>query len=378
MKVTLNQTNFNIINPAVRKNNSSYVKYNVPSKTETTVLPNYAQVISNVSFGMNPHMEFLLNQSERLKCAYTGKIMLPPNEFKMICQKLLKRPNAQSAINLLQGYQQYMLDVEGIIFDILSEASHKNKRGFDAILKEEAPDALIRLKEKQKNILTGTNKIIDTMSESVAEQVRIIRDEALIKMENDTFGRKCPLDKLEKIQAKGKDAEKLFKIYKAWYGLPSSSEDIDAFIVKYSKRSHDDISKRLLSSSVATIDHIKSQASNGSDSLNNMSLVTAYINNKKDNLNLGKFIKLEEDDIDIKKNLQKHINDVISQVNNPRMPFSKKPSYPISVSQTILEETNGDIVLNTDSLRIPQNLARQDEMFTRRLEQKYTVKRRHG
>ena len=48
------------------------------------------------------------------------------------------------------------------------------------------------------------------------------------------------------------------------------------------------------------------------------------------------------------------------------------------VSQTILAETNGDVLLNTDNLRIPQNLAHQDEILSRRLEQKYTVKRRHG
>ena len=378
MKVTLNQTNLNIYSPLTRKNRNYYVKSSAPKNVEYSTLPNYnlAMVPSNVSFKANPSMEFLLAQSERLRCAYSGKIMLSPSEFKTISQKLLKRPNAQSAINLLQSYEVYMHDIESIIFDILKEASHKNKRGFNDILKEEAPDALIRLKEKQKNILTKTDKIIDTMSEPIAEQVRLIRDEALEKMENDTFGRKSPLEKIKRVKAEGKDLEKIIKIYQSWYKLPSSSKDLDAFIVKYSKYDHDDIAKRLVSSSVATVEHVKPQARNGSDGMNNLLLVSAQFNNGRDTMPLNEYIKLNPE-IDIEKNLQRYIDDVIAQVNDSRTPFSKKPSYPMAIVDTILEETKGAVILNTDNLQIPQSLAKQDEILTKRLEQKYKVRRRN-
>jgi hypothetical protein len=303
--------------------------------------------------------------------------MIHPQKYEQVLQKLAKRPNAQSAINLLQSFQVYMHDIESIVFDILCDASHKNKRGFDDILKDEVPEALIRLKEKQKNVLTKTDKLIDKLSEPVADQVRLIRDEALEKMENDTFSRKSPLDKLIKISATGKDAQHLDKIYQIWYQLPSSSTDLDAFIVKNAKLDHFTVARHLLSPSVKTIDHIIAQSRNGSDSLSNLAPVCADINNKKGSLTLEKTCQLESD-IDIAGNLQSYMNETIKRVNNSKDPFSKKPSYPVAVAKTIMEDSKGTIILNTDGLRIPHNLAHQDEIFASRLEQKYTVKRRHG
>lgn len=377
MKVTLNQTNFNIINPAVRKNNISYVKDNAPVNSGEIAKPIMSLAnFPNISFKASPAMEFMMEHGSDI-CAYTKTLMLHPQRYEQILQKLAKRPNAQSAINLLQGFQIYMHDVESVVFDILCDASYKNKRGFNEILKDEVPDALVRLKEKQRKVLTKTDKLIDKLSEPVAIQVRAIKDEALEKMENDTFSRKSPLDKLMKISATGKDAQHLDKIYQIWYKLPSSSTDLDAFIVKNAKLDHYTVARHLLSPSVKTVDHIIAQSRKGSDSLSNLAPVCADINNKKGSLTLEEFIQLESD-LDIAGNLQAYMDETIKRVNNSKDPFSRKPSYPVAVAKTIMEDSKGAIILNTNGLKIPHNLAHQDEIFASRLEQKYTVKRRHG
>lgn len=377
MKVTLNQTNFNILNPAVRKNNNSYGRNNAPVNSEELAKPIMSLTnFPNISFKASPAMEFMMEHGSDI-CAYTKTLMLHPQKYEQLLQKLQKRPNAQSAINLLQSFQIYMHDIESIVFDILCDASYKNKRGFDEILKEESPEALVRLKEKQRYILTKTNSLVDKLSEPIAQQVRTIRDEALAKMENDTFGRKCPLEKLKKIQGQGKEVNHLKKIYEIWYELPSSSTDLDAFIVKNAKLDHFTIARHLLSPSVKTVDHVIAQSRNGSDSLANLAPVCADINNKKGSLTTEEFIELESK-IDIAKNLQFYMDETIKRVNNPKDPFNKKPSYPIAIAKTFLEDSRGKIILNTDGLRIPKNLANQDEIFADRLGQKYTVKRRHG
>lgn len=377
MKVTLNQTNFNILSPAVRKNNNSYGRNNTPVNSDELAKPVMSLVnFPNVSFKSSPAMEFMMEHGSDI-CAYTKTLMLRPQKYEFLLQKLQKRPNAQSAINLLQGYQNYMHEVESIVFDILCDASYKNKRGFDDILKDEAPEALIRLKEKQKNILTKADSLIEKLSEPIALQVQAIRDEALVKMDNDTFGRKCPLEKLKKIQGQGKDAGHLKKIYQIWYKLPSSSTDLDAFIVKNAKLDHYTIARHLLSPSVKTVDHITAQSRNGSDSLSNLVPVCSDINNKKGSLSTEDFIELETG-VDIAKNLQYYIDETINRVHNPNDLFSKKPSYPIAVTKTIMEDSKGKIILSTGKLRLPESLTRQDEFFADRLGQKYTVKRRRG
>ena len=162
------------------------------------------------------------------------------------------------------------------------------------------------------------------MSEPVAEQVRKIRDESLLEVEQDIFGRKAPLEKIKNIKAKEDDLNKIIQVYQTWYKSPASGKDLDAFIVKYSKRSHDNIAKRLISSAVASIEHIKPSSRGGSDGLGNFLLVSAQFNNTRNSMPLAEYIMLNSE-IDIPRHLQNYIDDVVHQTNNKKSPFNQKP-----------------------------------------------------
>lgn len=374
MKILFNQTLYknNNINYSYR-DNASIVKKQSPSQVLSLSSSNlFVQNSCNVSFGANHDMKFLMNQCNRLRCAYTGKIMLDPSEFRAISQKLLKRPNAQSAINLLQKYEAYMDDIESIIFDIFKESSHKNKRNFQDILKEEAVDAKTRLQEKQINILNKANKIIDTMSESVAEQVRLIRDESLEEVKNDTFGRKAPLEKIKKVVATDDDLKKVIRVYQIWYKSPASAKDLDAFIVKYSKRTHEQIANRLLSGSVASIEHIIPQSRNGSNGLGNFLLVRAQFNNTRNSMPLSEYIALNEE-VDIPRHLQNYINDVVRLTNDKRTPFNQRPFYAIKVIETLEKESGNKVKLKQPPIHIPRDILHQGDIFVEKLNKKFNI-----
>ena len=314
----------------------------------------------NVSFGMNVDAKFLLGQCRNLRCAYSGREMLPLAEARNLYQKLTKRPNAQSAINLLFHYTKYMHDIESTVFDIFCEAPHKNKRDFQNILKELKPDSLENLKEKQYKILTSTDSIIDSLGEQQAERVIEIRDMSLDKiMNNGVFGRKSPLDMIKAIQAPPEDLDKIIKIYQAWYKLPSSSKDLDAFIVKYAKATHEEIAKRLISTAVGSIEHIKPSQRNGEDKLGNYLLVSATFNNNRSSMPLNEYIMLNNE-LNITKNLQIYMDDVIGEVNNPKSPFAERSYYPESIQKAIRNETRNKVLLNTDKLRISKAQHREN------------------
>lgn len=377
MKVLFNQTlKFNNINPTVCRNlKNLQVQDSTPSEPERNSASGLSLAnFPNVNFrGMDPNKQFLLNQVKRLRCAYSGKIMICPFEAKELYAKLSRRPNAQSAINLLQNYESYMHDIESIIFDIIKEAPHKGKRNFQDILQAELPDSLARLKEKQIKILTKTDKLIEKISDTnVREQVREIRNQALESIENDTFNRKTPLEKIKKVKATGKDLNHIIGIYQSWYKSPSSSKDLDAFIVKYSKYSHDDIAKRLVSTAVATIEHIKPSSNNGVDCLSNYLVVSAAFNNKRHSMPLNEYIMLNSE-IDIPANLQKYVDDVIMQVNNKKNPFHQKPYYPIAIIDTIAQETKGLVQLEERNLHVPKEVSHQKDLFAKKLSKKYKV-----
>ena len=364
MKVSLNQ--------AVYYRNSNYnnqnstrimVQENPLSEPLSAPVMSYAN-FPNISFHANPDMEFLLKQADKLKCAYSGRDMISPHVARNIYQGLLKRPNAQSAINLLNHYQKFMHDIETEIFDLFRDASYKGKKTFQDILIELKPEALERLEEKQIKIINSADKYIAKMSDPIAEQVREIKDQALENIKNETFNRKTPLRAIKKIHATGKDLEAVIKVYQAWYKLPSSTKDIDAFIVKYAKEPHYNIAKRLISTAVATVEHVQPSSRSGDDKLGNFLLVSAEFNNNRHSMPLS--------DVDIKSNLQRYIEDVISEVHDKRSPFSDYSWYPSKIEETIATETAGEVHLDTAKLRISKAQKRENNL-SEKLSKKYNV-----
>lgn len=357
MKVSFNQTS--------QINNYRPIVKSLPKEEPTVQSTGYAAVPAesyaaycNVSFGARPDMNFLLGFSDRFKCAYTGRPMISKPKAKAIYEKLEKRPNAQSAINLLQHLQKYMHDIESIVFDILSDAPHRNKRDFQDILLELAPESLQRLKLRQFEILNSTNRYLPNLSEPVREQVIAARDEALTKMEDGTFGRKEPLERIKAIKAKGKDLAQIIKIYRKWYQLPASSNDLDAFIVSYSKKPHQQIAKRLISSAVASVEHVKPHSRGGGSDLSNLILVSAQFNNARSSMPLWEFMMLNPQ-IDFATNLQNYMNDVIDEIHDKNSPFSQRGYYPEKIKEVIDKETNSSVVLDTEQLHLTRNQRRE-------------------
>lgn len=350
MKVSFNQTSqINSYRPVVNSLQKEEPTVQTTS-VECSVVPSaYYASFCNVSFAGKPDMDFLLGFADRFKCAYTGRPMISKPKAKSIYEKLEKRPNAQSAINLLQHLQGYMHDIESIVFDILCDASHKNKRDFQDILLELAPESLERLKLKQFDVLNSTNRLLPLLSEPIREKVIAARDEALAKMEDGTFGRKEPLERIKSIKAKGKDLTQVIKIYRKWYGLPASSNDLDAFIVSYSKRPHQQIAKRLISSAVASVEHVKPHSRGGGSDLSNLILVSAQFNNARSSMPLWEYMMLNPQ-IDFAANLQNYMNDVINEVHDKNSTFSQRAYYPERIKDVIDKETNSSVVLDTDRL----------------------------
>ena len=316
----------------------------------------------NVSFrGACPDMNFLLGQTNKLFCAYSRREMISPYEIRTIYGKLLKRPNAQSAVNFLQNYERYMHNIESQIFSVFKSADHKGKRDFQSILQELVPESLERLKAKQTEILNGKNKLIENMSPEIAEKVKEIRDKTLQSVVDGTFGRRSVLSQIKSIKAEGEDLNRIVKLYQHWYKLPSSSSDFDAFVVKYAKEPHEAIAKRLLSTSVATIEHIKPQARGGEDKLGNFLLVSSEFNNERDTMPLQEFMMLHSD-IDIKGNIQKYINDVIKEINKGKSGLANRSWYPEAIQDAIKTETGGEFVPTIDSLNLSKSQRRNNNL----------------
>jgi hypothetical protein len=265
-----------------------------------------------------------------------------------------------------------MLDIESRVFDIFQNTSHKNKCDFQDILQELQPAALARLKEKQENILSSTDEIVETLSPDAKEQVNDIKRRTYDSIENDTFTRRAPLKCIREVKGTKADKEKLKQIYRAWYKLPISAKNLDAFIVKYAKRPHNVIAQRLISPSVATIEHIRPDSQGGDDSLANYLLVSAGFNNARDSMPLDEYIRLNSD-IDITQNLQEYMNSIIAETHRHKSIFAETSWYPDAIRRAIFAQTRETINLDTTALRLTKSQIRENK-YSNRLAAKYRLK----
>ena len=156
---------------------------------------------------------------------------------------------------------------------------------------------------------------------------------------------------IKSIKAKGADKNNIIKIYQAWYKLPNSARDVDAFIVKYSKSSHQEIARRLICPSMATIEHIvpTSRKKKNTDFMSNMILVSKRFNNERKSMPLDEYIMLNQE-VDIRRHLQKYIDLVIREINRPHSDLSTCGGYPERIRKAIFKETAGKVNLITNSL----------------------------
>lgn len=358
MKVHFNHINFAINSTPLHSERVSLPAIKKDQNTEYTVLPNTTYLASLPNINFKGGKQLLHRQAKHFRCAYTGLPLLPKKEFLALSEKLSKRPNAQSTINLLNNYQPYMGEVEEYAFETFKEKKYQCKRSFQEVLIDLLPDSLPRLKEKQLEVLNGSKNIIYRMSEDTAIKVNEIIEECKKRIKDDSFRRQYPLDELDKLGHGTFDRVHVEDLYKKWYQeLPSTSNNFDAFVVKYAKKGHNCIANRLISTAEATVDDITPLAKIKEEceekgkqvdiGLENYLLVRAGVNHIRHNLRLRKFIWLN-DKIDFESNLERYAKTASRLAKDPRSELSYEPDYAKKIAKRIKDETSGDIILNVE------------------------------
>ena len=181
------------------------------------------------------------------------------------------------------------------------------------------------------------------------------------------------------INVKGKDQGLIKALYKKWFQLPSSSTDVDAFIVQYSKESHQKIAERLMSPVLATKEHIEPQSVSHNNSMNNYLVVIQRYNNERDIMPLNWFIELHEKDINIKKNIQLYLDRLSRETKQKNSPFYSWFNYPYSVAETIYNVSEHELNLFIDGQKASEYIEKsapkreKREIATKNLVEKYKI-----
>ena len=122
------------------------------------------------------------------------------------------------------------------------------------------------------------------------------------------FERKSFIHELEKITRKLKDKHLIQQLDEEARRLPTSKDNVSAFIVKYGNNSNEKILSNLLIGGVCSIDHLIAKKNGGKNKLYNYGLTSIETNRKKANILFSKWVKNHPE---IKQNCQKYIDRLI-------------------------------------------------------------------
>lgn len=167
------------------------------------------------------------------------------------------------------------------------------------------------LKRNSTN-LTEFRKIFDVSPLRNNEDIIKLLDNTSAKVHGfpafATFERKSFIHELKKITRKLKNRKFAQEFTEASYRLPTSKDNVSAFIVKFSDQSNDKIGTNLLLSGMCSIDHLVAKKNGGPNKLSNYGLSGAEINRQKTNIYFDDWVRNHPE---TRKNCQKQVDRLI-------------------------------------------------------------------
>lgn len=168
---------------------------------------------------------------------------------------------------------------------------------------------------------------------------------------NIQFNRKSFIYDLQKITERLEDKKLARRMEQLAVSLPTSRDNISAFIMKAADRSAEQIVYDLLGGACGTVDHLLAAHNKGASSLANYGLASANKNSQKAHQSLAVLL---EKNPDVRIYCQRQINRLIELANNKT--FKKiglGPTYIISLAKKLekLSSKNDPLILDTSKLK---------------------------
>lgn len=335
----------------------------------------HVAVADTVSF-TSVRPPFFLKAIANLPCPCCGVKMVRSQDLARKLTESTLGGSSAKAVNALSEFEENMQPTEKACFQLIKERAKKTPNvSLAEVLASAKNEYLDELKKDEFRVLDKLDETAKQLSKSSAKKVKDItlaaRKIIATQGPTESFKRKTMLDTIYGLKRQIPEKGAVDNLVKIAQELPTSSDNVNAFMVKYSKRDSVEIGQRLLSPSLGTFEHIKPKSKGGTFKDSNGLLECAGCNNPRGNLAFDKFAlespgmlhnipegtdlggKSTEEWVaahpEHKGNLQKHMDIVIKMINDGRIKGYDK--YPEEVAETLNKESKGIIKLDISALK---------------------------
>lgn len=286
-----------------------------------------------------------------------GHIICPCCGVEMMTQKDMNDVSrhlgqtAQQSIKTLNNYEKYMHPVEKECFENLKTWSEEQPElNFQQLLEAHKAPELEKLQKKQNTILDKVDELSSNLPQNEQELVKNVtkttRELVSSTDKQIKFKRKTFIQNMEDLSEKISNKDLHKQMMKEAKTMPTSQNDVSAFVVKYADRKHNEIGERLVKLSVGTIEHIKPQSEGGRDDVRNYLLECGGCNHNRSSIPLGDWVDEHPEMIE---NTQKYMDKVIEFINNGGMKGFH--FYPQAVANTLFMQSDGKLDIKVNGLK---------------------------
>lgn len=279
-----------------------------------------------------------------IDCPSCAKPMVTSNQMNSFI-KNIDHKTGENLIKVIKRYDKYYHDTEKAVADEICEYAVENPQAnISQIVKELSIQHQENLIKEQNEILAKLKAESKTLEKSEREQYEELIDKAINASKNfdeqNYFKRKTFLSDLSELGSNLKDEKNFERIYSIAQNLPTSSNSINAFFIKYSRRGEEEIARRLLNPSLTTTEHVHPRAKDGENNTSNYIAMCAECNSNRGHM---PYLDWFKEHPEMPENLQKYVNTVAERIKSKELRGYN--SYLYEIIKTIEKETDGKLKL---------------------------------
>ncbi|MDD3419326.1 MAG: HNH endonuclease signature motif containing protein [Candidatus Gastranaerophilales bacterium] len=324
---------------------------NIANKPVSMPKMDTGMVADSVSFGSKKitDAQFPLRLVSGLPCPYCGEMMFTVNDATKFGLQMASAKGKELQMGLIQKLgPQVFTNQKSVAFDIIRHSKEKPELTIKEILHEMAPEAEIRLVEKQKRILFKAQDITKQLTPELMAKTdhdfEVVHSLIERPLDENGFRNKTLQSGFMNLFRKEKDpANKnvLATSIETLLTLPTSYFDKDAFIVKYSKRSSRETAEELLFPYRSSAEHLETRVSGGGTDLDNLLCVHRHCNSKRSSDELDVFAEKTP-------NLETHMTNHLFAVQGhlARNPNKQLTHYIPNIINRIDKQSHGVLNIN--------------------------------
>ncbi len=245
----------------------------------------------------------VLKNLKDVSCVYCGEKMLTFDQIDEFSSKAAKL-SGKKLYKYLSSLEHYMKDNEKAVLLIIKEGIKKHPDcQIQGVLQYIFPRHLEKLENKQKTILKSIAKEAKNFPEADKNLTLMQVYKGLFEIkrrdEKRHFKLKAYINDFYKIKDLYTEPKNFEKISEIIGTMPTTYNNLDAFIVKYSRKSSKEIVERLLKTNQSTIEHLLPRSLGGTNDISNLVLACGKDNSRRGNKPLDTMPTL-------RKNLQRY------------------------------------------------------------------------